>query len=119
MRRRRTSMEAINQMVVTYLLNASWQITVIAGLGLAFAAFLRRMPFRYRHVVWVTCLGACVFVPLVTFVFQSFAGGGMASATTAAASGSGQLSGSGPGVPFRFRSRSHAISFPSNLISAL
>ena len=112
-------MEAINQMVVTYLLNASWQITVIAGLGLAFGAFLRRMPFRYRHVVWVTCLGACVFVPLVTFVFQSFAGGGMASATTSAASGSGQLSGSGPGVPFRFHSRSHAISFPSNLISAL
>jgi len=112
-------MEAINQTVVTYLLNASWQITVIAGLGLAFDAFLRRMPFRYRHVVWVTCLGACVLVPLVTLVLQSYAGGGMASATITGASGSGELSESGPGVPFRFHSRSRAISFPSKLISTL
>ena len=35
-------MEAINQTVVTYLMNASWQITVIAGLGLAFSVFLDR-----------------------------------------------------------------------------
>jgi len=112
-------MEAINQKVVTYLLNASWQITVIVGLGHAFGAFLRRMPFRYKHVVWIMCLGACVLVPLVTLVFQPYAGGGMTSATTAAASGSDQLSGNGPGVPFRFHSRSHAISFPGNLISAL
>lgn len=112
-------MEAISQTVVTYLLNASWQITVIAGIGLALGVFLRRMPFRYRHILWVTCLGACVLVPLVTLVFQSFAAGGMASATTAAASGSGELSGSEPSAPFRFHSRSHAISFPSNLISAL
>jgi len=112
-------MEAINQTVVTYLMNASWQITVIAGLGLAFSVFLRKMPFRYRHVVWVTCLGACVLVPLVTLVFQSYAGGATASTTTAAASGNGELSGGGPSVPFRFHNRSHAISFPSNLISTL
>ena len=112
-------MEAINQTVLTYLLNASWQITIIAGLGLASSAFLRKMPFRYRHVVWVTCLGASVLVPLGTLVFQSYAGGATASATTAAASASGELSGEWPGVPFRFQNRSHTISFPSNLISTL
>jgi beta-lactamase regulating signal transducer with metallopeptidase domain len=67
-------MPTIDRMIVGYLLNASWQITVIAGLALLCSTFLRRVPGRSRHILWVLCLAACVLVPAATVVMQVRAG---------------------------------------------
>jgi len=63
-------MDAINRIVVGYLLNSFWQVTLIAGLALLCSFYLRRLPGRYRHSLWVLCLGACVLVPAASVVKQ-------------------------------------------------
>src|SRR5579864_1611528 len=72
---RRKAMETINRMIAGYLLNSFWQITVIAALAFLCSTFLRRAPGRYRHVLWVLCLAACVLVPAATVLMQVRAGG--------------------------------------------
>src|SRR5215831_8109371 len=72
---RRKTMETINRMIVVYLLNSVWQVTVTAALGLLCSTFLRRAPGRYRHVLWILCLAASVLVPAATVVMQIGAGG--------------------------------------------
>lgn len=68
-------MQTIERMIVAYLLNSFWQITVIAALALLCSIFLRRAPSRSRHLLWVLCLAACVLVPAATVVMQVRAGG--------------------------------------------
>lgn len=68
-------MQTIDRMIVGYLLNSVWQIAVIAALAFLCSTFLRRAPGRYRHILWVLCLAACVLVPAVTVVMQVRAGG--------------------------------------------
>ena len=77
-------MDAINRLLVGYLLNSFWQVTVIAGLALLCSFYLRRLPGRYRHGLWVLCLGACVLVPATTVVMQvrSDARSGMGATVT-------------------------------------
>ncbi len=67
-------MEMINRLLAAYLLNSVWQVTVITALALLCSSFLRRVPGRYKHLLWVLCLGACVLVPSVTVVMQVRAG---------------------------------------------
>jgi len=68
-------MEAATRMLVAYLLNSCWQITVIAVLALLCSVFLGRAPGRYRHLLWVLCLAACVLVPVATVIMQARMGG--------------------------------------------
>ena len=68
-------MQTIDRMIVGYLLNSFWQITVIAALALLGSTFLRRAPGRYRYVLWVLCLAACAVVPTATMMMQVRAGG--------------------------------------------
>lgn len=68
-------MDAIDRMLVSYLLNSFWQITVIVLLALLCSAFLRRVPGHHRHMLWVSCLWACVAVPAATVLMQSRFGG--------------------------------------------
>ena len=63
-------METINRMIVGYLLNSVWQVTVIAALAFLCSTFVRRAPGRYRHILWVLCLVASVLVPAATVVMQ-------------------------------------------------
>src|SRR5690349_23696663 len=63
-------MDAISRTVVGYLLNSFWQVTLIAALALLCSFYLRRLPGRYRHSLWVLCLGACVLVPAAAVVRQ-------------------------------------------------
>jgi beta-lactamase regulating signal transducer with metallopeptidase domain/uncharacterized membrane protein YkoI len=59
-------MRTISQLLLTFLLNACWQIPLIA----AFAAFcdwlLRRSSARYRHLLWVAALLISFLVPAIT-----------------------------------------------------
>lgn len=47
------------QLLLTFLLNASWQIALVAGFALVCDWLLRGIAARYRHGVWV----AVVLVP--------------------------------------------------------
>jgi len=62
--------DAINRVVVGYLLNSLWQVTVIAALAYLCSFYLRRLSGRYRHSLWILCLGACVLVPAATVARQ-------------------------------------------------
>jgi len=63
-------MDGISRILVAYLLNCFWQVTLIAALTLLCSFYLRRLPGRYRHNLWVLCLAACVLVPAATVVTQ-------------------------------------------------
>ena len=69
-------MVRISEFVITFVLNASWQIvaiTIVAALG---SLLLKNSPARFRHTLWIFALCACLFVPLLTtadFLPASFA----------------------------------------------
>jgi beta-lactamase regulating signal transducer with metallopeptidase domain len=55
-----------SQLLLTFLLNAVWQIAVIAALASLGAWLLRRSAMRYQHWLWVAALCLSLLVPVVT-----------------------------------------------------
>src|SRR4051812_43258712 len=53
-----------DELLLTFLVNAAWQIPAIAGLAAITTRLLRKGPASYRHVVWVIALIAAVIVPV-------------------------------------------------------
>jgi TonB family protein len=70
-------MKTINEFLLTFLLNAFWQIALITAAAAFGDWLLRRTVVRYRHALWVVALGLSLVVPLVTSVRQ---GGSSAAA---------------------------------------
>ncbi len=63
--------------VVSYLANAVWQVTLIAGAGWLVARLLRRLGPRAEHVAWVSTLAVAVLAPasfLLRPLFSVFEG---------------------------------------------
>ena len=59
-------MRISSQLLLTFLLNAVWQVALIAGLT-AFGSWLLRHSFaRYRHWLWASALCLAFFVPALT-----------------------------------------------------
>jgi TonB family protein len=52
-----------SQLLVTFLLNASWQILLIAAAAALCDWLLRGTPARYRHAVWVAALWLSLLAP--------------------------------------------------------
>ena len=63
-------MRASSQLLLTFLLNAVWQIALIAALASLGAWLLRRSAMRYQHWLWVGALGLSLLVPAVTALFD-------------------------------------------------
>src|SRR4051794_1134060 len=61
---RRTKMLTSDEMLLTFLVNAAWQIPAILGLAVITSNLLRNGPASYRHVVWVVALIAAVTIPV-------------------------------------------------------
>ena len=59
-------MRTISQLLLTFLLNAGWQIPLIAALATLCAWLLRRSAVHYRHVVWVAALLLSFLLPVIT-----------------------------------------------------
>lgn len=59
-------MEKISESVLTFLINASWQIAAIACVAAAASALMRRVPAGYRHAIWVAALLSSVLLPLMS-----------------------------------------------------
>lgn len=56
-------MERIDVFVVTFLLNALWQVPIAVAAGLLGARLLRRAPARLRHALWLAVLMVAVALP--------------------------------------------------------
>ena len=57
-------MEKISELVAGFLLNATWQIAVIALIAWICARLLRNVAARYRHALWVAALIMSLALPL-------------------------------------------------------
>ena len=54
----------IEWLVLTFVLNALWQVPLAVAAGLAGDWFLRRSPARLRHLLWLAVLAIAVALPL-------------------------------------------------------
>jgi TonB family protein len=52
------------QLLLTFLLNASWQIALLAAFASAGDWLLRGTAARYRHAMWIAALGLALALPL-------------------------------------------------------
>ncbi len=59
-------MKVIAQLVLTFLLNASWQIALLVAFAALCNWLLRGLAARYRHSLWVITLVACLVLPLLS-----------------------------------------------------
>ncbi|HEY6250712.1 MAG TPA: M56 family metallopeptidase [Candidatus Angelobacter sp.] len=50
----------MNETLLLFLLNAAWQVTLVALLVSASDRLLRSAAARYRHALWVAALAACI-----------------------------------------------------------
>ena len=59
-------MKTTSEFLLTFLLNAFWQIALIAAAAAFGDWLLRRTVVRYRHLLWVAALGLSLVLPLIT-----------------------------------------------------
>ncbi len=57
-------MRTVSQFLLTFLLNASWQILLIAAMASLCDRILSGTAARYRHTVWVVALFLMLFLPV-------------------------------------------------------
>lgn len=60
----------IDGLVLTFLLNALWQVPVAVAAALLGDRLLRRSPARYRHALWLGALAAVVLLPASSLLPQ-------------------------------------------------
>ncbi len=58
----------IDTLVLTFLLNALWQVPAVAAAGLAGERLLHRAPARLRHGLWLAVVALCVMLPAAGLV---------------------------------------------------
>jgi len=61
-------MKILAQMLLTFLLNASWQVSLIVTFAVVCDWLLRGVAARYRHLLWVMTLLACLAMPVLSSV---------------------------------------------------
>src|SRR6266852_1866773 len=59
-------MRIVSQLLLTLLLNATWQIALVAAVGAFCSWLLRSTAARYRHRLWVAALGLCFGLAALT-----------------------------------------------------
>ncbi len=65
-------MESISSLLLTFLLNACWQIVLLTTIAAVCDWLLRATPARYRHLLWATVLILSLGLPgLTCFSFTS------------------------------------------------
>ncbi|MBN9614949.1 MAG: energy transducer TonB, partial [Acidobacteriales bacterium] len=85
-------MSNLSGFVVSYLVNAVWEVVLIAGAGWLVSRMVKRVGPQAEHVVWVSTLGLATVMPalpllrwLLALLYVPHAGGGSSSITVAAA----------------------------------
>ena len=64
-------MRTSSQLLLNFLLNAAWQIALIAALASLGASLLRSSSARYRHWLWVSAFCLAFLVPATTAIRAS------------------------------------------------
>src|ERR1051325_2127527 len=59
-------METISRFLVTFLLNAVWQIPLVAAVAWLACRLLRRSPAAHLHAIWVAALLAAIVLPVAS-----------------------------------------------------
>jgi len=59
-------METISRSLLTFLLNALWQIPLAAAVAALACRFLHKGPASHRHAVWVAALATAILLPLAS-----------------------------------------------------
>jgi beta-lactamase regulating signal transducer with metallopeptidase domain len=59
-------METIDRYLLTFLLNASWQIPLVTAVAWLATWVMRKGPAAHKHVVWAAALAASVVLPLAS-----------------------------------------------------
>ena len=59
-------MKVTGELVLSFLLNASWQVMLIGAAALLGDLMLRRTAVKYRHLLWVAALALSLLLPLAT-----------------------------------------------------
>src|SRR5215831_442016 len=65
-------MKSTGELLLNFLLNACWQIMLVAAVAALGDLLLRRTVARYRHLLWVAALVLSIFLPLAASL-RSFA----------------------------------------------
>src|ERR1700758_1625980 len=97
-------MAQTSQLVATFLLNATWQITAITALAHLCTKLLHKAPSRFSHGVWVAALGASLLIPTATVVLQHWEATGRASEVTPIAQPAPPAEPSARAIPVSFHS---------------
>ena len=56
----------ISEFILSFVLNAVWQIAAITAVAALGSLLLKNSPARFRHTLWVFALVACFVAPLLT-----------------------------------------------------
>lgn len=64
-------MTRVSEVVLLFLLNATWQVTLVALLASAADRLLRSAKARYQHLLWVLALAASVALPGSVFLHSA------------------------------------------------
>jgi beta-lactamase regulating signal transducer with metallopeptidase domain len=59
-------METVDRYVLTFLLNALWQIPIIASVSALLGWVMRNGPVSHRHAIYATALAACLLLPIAS-----------------------------------------------------
>ena len=59
-------MEKISESLLTFLLNAAWQVVLVAALAALANYLMRKGPASHRHAVWGAALLAALLLPLTS-----------------------------------------------------
>ena len=59
-------MVRVSELVLNFVLNSGWQAAVVFAIAALASLLLKNGPARYRHLLWVVALAACLIVPLLT-----------------------------------------------------
>lgn len=65
-------MQNASRMLLTFLLNSLWQVTLLGGVAWLLSLLLRHAPARYRHRLWVGTLFASFLLPIFSIVAATF-----------------------------------------------
>jgi beta-lactamase regulating signal transducer with metallopeptidase domain len=63
-------MRTLDGLLLTFLVNALWQIPLVAGAASLGDRFLRRSPARHRHTLWLATLSLCLLLPAASLLPQ-------------------------------------------------
>ena len=57
-------MKTTSELLLTFLLNACWQVAVVGAAAMLGDLFLRRTVASYRHLLWIVALAISIVIPL-------------------------------------------------------